>query len=176
MQEMNSDREEYEAFYERYHPKIVRYLAKKCSSFQDAEDLANESFLYCYRHWSDFDSRRASRKNWVFMIVRSRWKNYLRDQKQLESLDKYEHLIPGENELEQAIHLQSIRDELALLLETLPERQREAIVLRTFQEWTDEEIATWMGVSKGNVRVMIHRGIQRMNKEFSDYLRTVLAE
>lgn len=166
----------YECFYMQYHQKVIRYLAGKCASYQDAEDLANECFLYCFQHWSDYDSRKASRKNWLFMIVRSRWINYLRDRRQMESLDELENIIPGEDELEQAIRLQAIRDELAQLLESLPDRQREAIVLRAFQQWTDEEIADWMGVSKGNVRVMIHRGIQKMNRKFSDYLRTVLAE
>ena len=168
--------EEYEAFYERYHPKVVNYLTRKCATRQDAEDLAHEAFLYCYRHWEDYNPEKASRKTWLFLIVRSRWKNYLRDHKAIASLDDFESIIPDMDILEQTIWLQAVRTELADLLEELPEKQREAIVLRYFAQWTDEEIARWQMTSKGNIRVMIHRGIQHMNKSFSSYLRTVLTK
>ena len=92
------------------------------------------------------------------------------------SLDEFEEIIPAADVLEQTIWLQAIRTELADLLEALPEKQRDAIILRYFAQWTDDEIAKWYTTSKGNVRVMIHRGIQFMNKNFSSYLRTVLTK
>ena len=171
-----ADNDNYEAFYELYHPKVVNFLTGKCATRQDAEDLAHEAFLYCYRHWSDYDPEKASRKTWLFLIVRSRWKNYRRDHKTISSLDQFEEIIPAADVLEQAVWLQAVRTELANLLEALPEKQREAIVLRYFAQWTDEEIAKWHTTSQGNVRVMIHRGIQHMNKEFTSHLRTVLTK
>ena len=166
----------YEAFYEQYYPMVVSYLRSKCQSVQDAEDLANESFLYCYNHWKDYDPEKATLKTWVFLIVRSRWKNYLRNHKPVCSLEGLEDIIPGKEIMDQAVQLQAYRTELAEMLKTIPDRQREAIVLRYFRQWTDEEIAQWMGTSKTNVKVMIHRGIQKMNKEFSIHLRTVFEQ
>lgn len=164
----------FETLYSEYYLSIFRYLSSKGVAIQDSEDLANECFMYCYQHWNDYDPNKATRKTWLYLVVRSRWKNYLRDKKQLYSLDDFENLLPGKDELDQAVRLQAIRDELARLLEQLPEKQREAIVLRFFRQWSDEEIAGWLNTSRTNVRVMIHRALKRMNDESSDFLRTVL--
>ena len=174
MKEQRVDISTYESFYEYYYPMIIRYLAPKCTSVEDAEDLANECFLYCLRHWGEFNPEKSTRKTWLYLIVRSRWKNYLRDRKQLYSIDGFENIIPDKDIIDQSIWLHSIRTELAKLLQQLPDKQREAIVLRFFQQWSDEEIAEWLGNSKVNVRVMIHRALQFMNKEYSEYLRQVL--
>ena len=174
MRERQAEVSTYEAFYGEYHPMIIRYLSGKCSSPQDAEDLANECFLYCYKNWEHYDPEKATRKNWLYLIVRSRWKNYLRDRKMICSLDDFENVIPDKDIIEQTVRLQALRSELAEMLKKLPENQREAVVLRFFREWTDEEIAGWLGTSKGNVRVMIHRALQSMNKEYASFLRQVL--
>lgn len=164
----------YESFYSDYHPMIIRYLSSKCASVQDAEDLANDCFLYVYNHWNDYNPEKSTRKNWLFLIVRSRWKNYLRDRKQTSNLDDFENIIPDKDIIEQSIWLQSVRSELAALLNQLPEKQREAVILRFFRQSSDEEIADLLHTSKVNIRVMVHRALQHMNKEFSSQLRQVL--
>ena len=164
----------YESFYNAYYLMIVRYLAKKCSSYQDAEDLANECFLYCYKNWDHYSQEKSTRKTWLYLIVRSRWKNYLRDRKQIYSLDGFENVLPDKDIIDQTVRLQALRTELAEILKKLPDNQREAVVLRFFRQWTDDEIAEWLGTSKGNVRVMIHRALQNMNKDYESILRQVL--
>ena len=164
----------YEIFYNEYYPMIIRYLTKKCSSPQDAEDLANECFLYCYKNWNQYDPDKSTRKTWLYLVVQSRWKNYLRDRKQHYNLEDFENIIPGKDLIEQAVRLQAIRTELSVVLQQLPENQREAVILRFFRQWTDDEIAEWLGISKGNVRVIIHRALQYMSKKYESVLRQVL--
>ncbi len=174
MDKKKSKADGYEDFYQANYLKVVRYLSGRCHSFHDAEDLANDSFLYCLTHWDDYDQNKASRNTWLFIVVRSRWKNYLRSHKTFTAIDELEDIIPDIDVIEQSIWLQSVRDEIAVLLEKLPENQKETIVLRYIEQWTDDEISAALNTSIINVRVMIHRGLQRINKEFSDYLRKVL--
>lgn len=44
----------------------------------------------------------------------------------------------------------------------LPERQRQTVVLKYFQHWSDEAIAEHLGSSPGNVRVIRHRALQQL--------------
>lgn len=166
----------YEAFYEQMHPQIVEYLRRKCANLHDAEDLAAECFIYCYQHWDDYDETKASRKTWLYMITRSRWKNYLRGRRTLYTLDGLEEVIPDKDILGQAVWMTAVRDELARMLGELPERQREAVIFRYFTEMEDEEIARRMETTPGNVRILIHRGIKKMNHDHANELRTVLGE
>ncbi|MBQ9252438.1 MAG: sigma-70 family RNA polymerase sigma factor [Clostridia bacterium] len=164
---------DYEEFYSANYIKVVRYLGRKCANFHDAEDLAHECFLYCYKHWNEYNPAKASVTTWLFLVVRSRWKNYLRDHKEFSTLEGLEEVIPGEGDMDRAVWLQSLRNELASLLKNLPEKQREAIVLRYFEQWEDADIANRLNTSQVNVRVLIYRGLQKMNREFSEYLRKV---
>ena len=161
----------YEIFYNEYYPMILRYLTKKCSSPQDAEDLANECFLYCYKNWNQYDPDKSTRKTWLYLVVQSRWKNYLRDRKQHYNLEDFENIIPGKDLIEQAVRLQAIRTELSVVLQQLPENLVHAFLV---DEGPDDEIAEWLGISKGNVRVIIHRALQYMSKKYESVLRQVL--
>jgi RNA polymerase sigma-70 factor (sigma-E family) len=50
------------------------------------------------------------------------------------------------------------RDSVGSVLRDLPERQREAIVLRYYADLSEEEIAAAMGISRGAVRSHTSRG------------------
>lgn len=154
----------FELFYETYYGRIVSYLRKRCANPQDAEDLAGECFMYCFRNWEQYDAGKASIVSWLYLIVRSRWKNYLRDRKITENLDDYEAVLPARGEQERAVWLTRVREETAKALRELPEQQRRAVVLRFFSEKTDEEIARSLGISQGNLRVIIHRALRKMEK------------
>jgi RNA polymerase sigma-70 factor (sigma-E family) len=51
---------------------------------------------------------------------------------------------------------------LACALRALPARQRSAIVLRYLADCSEEEIAAALRVSKGSVKVHLHRGLKRL--------------
>ncbi len=156
---------DYTAFYNTYYDRIVRFLAARCSSYQDAEDLASEAFLYCLNHWNDYDATKAARSTWLYMIVQSRWKNYCLRHKSYQPLEEMEELLPDTTELERSVQVQELRDKLAEALEQLPDNQKRAIIFRFFADCSDEEIARRIGVSQGNVRVLIHRGLRKLEKE-----------
>ena len=152
----------FEEFYAAYYSRIVQYLKNRCSSKEDAEDLANTCFLYCMEHWHQFNEQKASRITWLYMIVRSRWKNYCRDHRQYVNLDDLENVLPDADILEQTVLLTQIRENIAEGLKELPDAQRTAIIMRFFQNCSDEEIALKLQTSRGNVRVMVHRALNRL--------------
>lgn len=68
----------FESFYAQYAQQVHRYLYRKIGNVQDAEDLTADIFEYCYRQFNTFDPQKASIKTWLYVIVNSRYKNYLR--------------------------------------------------------------------------------------------------
>jgi RNA polymerase sigma-70 factor (ECF subfamily) len=63
-----------------------------------------------------------------------------------------------------------LRAVLAAALELLPERQRAVVVLRDVEGLTTPEVAQVLGLSEGNVRVLLHRGRMRLREELDGYL------
>lgn len=58
-----------------------------------------------------------------------------------------------------------LRDALA----ALPPRQREVIALRDVQGFSSEEVAELLGLSTGNVRVLLHRARTKVRERLEDY-------
>lgn len=59
-------------------------------------------------------------------------------------------------------------NELLDALATLPYRQRAAVGLRYWADWTDEQIADAVGCAPATVRVLLHRGIAALKKEIAE--------
>ena len=76
---INGQQPDYETFYRENYTRVLNYVYKKISHKEDAEDLTSEVFLYCYRHYDDYDPSKGKRSTWLYLITNSRIKNYYRD-------------------------------------------------------------------------------------------------
>lgn len=159
---------DYETFYTAYYKKVIGYLKNRVNSFADAEDIAGKVFLYCYEKWDTYDPSKASQSTWLFMIVRSRWTDFLRSNRSYVDIEKLDEVLTdGEDQIENATRLEAIRQELAVSLGKLPDNQKTAVIMRYFGEYSDDEIALHLNTTAGNVRVIIHRGLNRLRSEAS---------
>lgn len=153
----------FESFYEEYKEQVFRYLCRKMDSMEDAEDLTSDIFEYCCRQFYRFDPQKASRKTWLYVIVNSRFKNYLRAHRNFEDIEDYmEFTASDDAPMEQAMEMELEREQLARALERLPQRQREIVIQRYFGEKSAAEIARYFGMTQVNVRVQLFRAIQQM--------------
>jgi RNA polymerase sigma factor (sigma-70 family) len=59
-------------------------------------------------------------------------------------------------------------NEMMDALATLPYKQRAAVTLRYWSDWTDEQIGEAVGVAPASVRVLLHRGLAALKKEISE--------
>ena len=76
-----------------------------------------------------------------------------------------ERLSAEEDQIENAIRLETIRQALAVALKSLPKKQMKAIIMRYFGNYDDDFIARQLGTTSGNIRVMIHRGLNKLKSE-----------
>lgn len=160
----------FDAFYAEYSQQVLRYLEKKMRSQEDAEDLTADVFEYCYRKFHTFDPARASIKTWLYMIVNSRYKNYLRDHRCFEDVDDYRDLVASDDTpMEQAVEVEEERQILARVLQMLPERQRKIVILKYFSDMTSGQIAERLGMTESNVRVQLFRAMKQLQELLKEY-------
>lgn len=153
----------FESFYGQYIEQVRRYLSGKMGNTQDAEDLTSEIFEYCFRQYHTFDPGKASLRTWLYVVVNSRYKNYLRSRRCFEDIEDYmEFTASDETPMEQAVELDCERELLARALERLPQRQREIVVQKYFLEKSAAEIGKELGMTQVNVRVQLYRALQQM--------------
>ncbi len=155
----------FEEIYREYWHQVVGYLSKKTGNYHTAEDLASEIFEYAFKIFDTYDSKKASVRTWLYVIVNSRFKNYLRSQCVHEDIDEYSDFIPDSTPLmETVIEVEEEREMLVKALEQLSELQRTIVVLKYFGGLSSDEIGTKLGLTSGNVRVQLFRTMDKLQK------------
>jgi len=156
---------DFEHFYTTYYTEADRYVMKHIGNRHDAEDVLSDCFLYCYKHYSEFDPKRASERTWLYVVLKSRIRNYYRDRRETEpwEADDARH-FETDDHLREAVELQELRDGLAAALAELPEKQRTLVILRYFYDCSSKELAERTGLSPGAARVSLSRALDALAK------------
>ena len=157
-------RVEFEDFYRENYRKVLMYLCKHGMRTDDAADMTHDIFVYCWNKWDSYDPSKSAPGTWLFMIVRCRFKNYLRGRRESVDIDELSGVLADENatDMDRAMYLTQLREELAVALEQLPEVPRQIVILRYFKNLSWEETALRVGVSQGNARVILSRTLKKL--------------
>jgi RNA polymerase sigma-70 factor (sigma-E family) len=131
---------------------------------QSAEDVVQEAFCGLYRRWSHLSDAghalqylRASVLNGCRSLRRRRAPRALPyDGQPVVSAEAT--VITGEE-----------RREVMRALRRLPDRQREALVLRYYLDLSAEEIAATMGIGPSSVRSAIHRALASLGRVLQEH-------
>ena len=166
---MDKKRMTTEEIYCAYYFKVNSYIKRKINSADDADDLTQDVFEYCFRKYDDYDESRSSISTWLFLIANSRLKNYFRDRKNSDCIDDYENVLPAaENDMDRAVFLEQLKSVLTGAIDTLPENQRKAVIYKYFHDMSHLEIAQMLGISEGNSRVLLTRALDRLKEQLKD--------
>lgn len=166
---------------ERYGGKIFSLGLKLCGNRNDAEDLAQETFLLAYRKWRQFEGRSAP-SSWLYSIAtracQRRHRRRVGEPARLESLD--DPLPSGETLV---AHLPSpedgpfddqLRREAAEVVDRalvkLPLRFRLPLVLKELAELSLREIAAILGIEESTVKTRVHRARMALRTELESGL------
>lgn len=162
---------DFDSFYKTQYPKTVQYIYKKIGNMQDAEDLAEESFLYCYSHLDTFDSGKSSLSTWLYLIINSRIKNHYRDARTYVDLESLVGVLPDEGaDMDTCLYLEDAKSVLAKAIRQLPERQQKIVIMSYFENRTSNEIGSLLGMTAVNVRVQLSRALNTLEKLCSELL------
>jgi RNA polymerase sigma factor (sigma-70 family) len=149
-------REGYENAFEeivrRYGKPLTRYAAAIVGGH--AEDVTQDAFskaLLALRR----DGNEIELRPWLFRIVRNTALNDLRDRP--PSAEALAEAIAGGRDPEEELQRREELADLMQRLQSLPESQRAAIVMRELEGLSHDEIAAALGLSGGAARQAIFR-------------------
>jgi RNA polymerase sigma-70 factor, ECF subfamily len=148
-------------------PRLLRFLVGRGASgwAADAEAVAAETWLQVARDLPSFVGDFAAFRGWVYTIARHR----LIDAKRMEarrpsfSLDDVAAAgLPALDDVEAAAETNAELAEVLRRIRTLPDGQRDVILLRVVAGLSVEETARVLGRKPGTVRVLAHRGLKAL--------------
>ncbi len=135
--------------------RLVRLAARLLGNISDAEDVVQEAYVKAFRALlaDQFDGR-SSVPTWLYRIVTRTAIDALRSNKRRKP-----HESPSEPSFDGGAQAEArlALAELVGLLETLPEDQRVAIVLKSVEGLSTPEIAKILDCSEGAVEQRLVR-------------------
>ena len=145
------------------NPALLRYL--RVLAPENADDIAAETWVHVVRGLPRFIGDEAAWRAWLFTTARRRLIDQARLRKRhpaepLEGVSAAE--MPRTPDAAQ-IAMENLATESAIaLLSQLPPPQAEVIMLRVVAGLDTDAVAELLGKTPGNIRVMAHRGLKKL--------------
>ena len=147
------------------NPALLRYL--RVLAPENADDIAAETWVHVVRGLTRFIGDEAAWRAWLFTTARRRLIDQVRTRKRhpAEPLDDVSAAEMPRSPDAAQVALDNIATESAIaLLSQLPGPQAEVIMLRVVAGLDTETVAEILGKTPGNVRVMAHRGLKKLEE------------
>ena len=175
----NGDHDAFRVLVERYQTRVHRLAMRVLRDEEQARDAVQEAFLKVYRSLDRFEGR-SSFYTWMYRLVLNLcldMRRRDRSDREVEWDEERSHAAdaPGnppreaaDGGPEGALQRSQIRERVAAAIETLPDAQRETLVLREVEGLSYGEIAQALGISKGTVMSRLHyarKKVQRILEE-----------
>jgi len=128
-----------------------------------AEDVTQEVFIKVWRALPGFDGR-ASMSTWIYTIARNASLSALRARRPQSSLSDPEVMAAVES-IDPVASADDMVDRAAILrlVDQLPAKQRQVIMLFYMEAQSHEEVATMLGMPVGTVKTLLHRARARLS-------------
>jgi RNA polymerase sigma-70 factor (sigma-E family) len=149
-----------ESLYQAHALRLIRLAYITLGDRAAAEDVVQDAFCGLYRRW-DHLAETGKALPYVRASVLNGCRSVLRHRAVLRR--RIAHEVTQES-AEAAMLSGEERHELIRAVADLPDRQREALVLRFYLDLPDDEIARMMGVRPSTVRSTMHRAIESLGK------------
>lgn len=156
-------REAVASLYQSHALGLIRLGVVMLGDRAAAEDVVQEAFCGLFRHWA-----KLTDPDKALPYLRSAVLNGCRSVRRRQRRRDRPALEPGPwqtaESAEASVLVGEEHRQVLAALQRLPERQREALVLRFYLELAEREIAACMGVSPGTVKSTTSRALAALGR------------
>ncbi len=146
----------------------------------DAKDISQEVFVQLYKSAADFrgDSKIST---WLYRIAVNKSLNFIRNNKKHKAVMSFERSSSADDTRQlqikdqKSVNPQIIQEQqehkqaLKIAIDSLPENQKTAFVLKNFDDNSYKEITEIMEMSLSSVESLIHRAKKNLQKSLKYY-------
>jgi len=156
----NGDRAAGHALVARLGPRLFGYAARVLGDRTEAEDVVQEAMLKLWNIAPDWRQGEAQVSTWAYRVTANLCTDRLRRRK-IRGETALDEVAEPEADLASVVEqmTEAVRAEaLQAALDTLPDRQRQAVVLRHLEGMSNPEIAEVMDIRVEAVESLTARG------------------
>ena len=151
--------------YTPYVSTIIRNTLRGYVSHEDLEELTADVFVALWNHAEEIHSEHLS--GYLAAIAKSKACNYMRKNIVLtENLDDV--VIASDENVEETSEQQILAELLKVLLEELPEKEREIMIRYYYYQQTVSEVAQSMDMNLSTVKTKLSRSRKKLKQMLTE--------
>jgi RNA polymerase sigma-70 factor (ECF subfamily) len=172
------DKDAFKQIMSRYQKRVYKLVYRFTGDGEMAQELTQDIFLKVFKAAKTYTPE-AQFFTWLYRIATNHCINFARKNqrdplyKSDNSMDEKSTAVSSHNGYSSQLEILE-EEEMARLvrraLDTLANRQRMAIVLLRFEDFTYKEIAKVLGCSVSAVESLIFRGMESLKRRFSEII------
>jgi RNA polymerase sigma factor (sigma-70 family) len=165
---LRHDEQAYHFLYDNYSKALFVVILQVVHHNAIAEDVLQEVFIKVWQNIGQYDPRKGRLYTWMLSIARNqavdkvRSREFNNQAKTVELTSSVHNLSDGRMAMEDT--------GLRKTLTQLPEENRKLLELAYYQGYTQEEIATMLGLPLGTVKTRIRSTILKLRKFLSFFI------
>jgi len=146
-----------EAIWNEMHTRLCRFICSRMADPEDAEDILQEVFLRIHTHIGTV--RESSRlESWIYQIARNSMNDYYRARRTHVELTD----LATEDEHPDEDAAESLAPSIREIVDTLPERYRQALILTEYEGLSQKELAERLGLSFSGAKSRVQRAREKV--------------
>ena len=145
-----------------YSPRLSAQLRRYAQSDSDVADLLQDVWLRAYQKRCSFDGR-GSLFGWLLTICRTVGLAGVK-RPQMEEIADHHGVIDDEPAVHGELEYARLRD----VVDSLPPRQREVVLLRIVEGKSTAEAARSLACAEGTVKASLHAALQRLHETLKE--------
>src|SRR5436190_18057878 len=166
---------------QKYRRPMISFMYRMAHNSAAAEDLAQEVFLRVYRSRSSYEAS-AKVTTWLYRIATNLAMNFTRDtrherpenqvsldepaEEDSTPLDVGDRRLTAEQDLLRRERLQQIRKRV----QSLPARQRLAVVMHKYQQMDYKQIAEVLKLSESATKSLLFRAYETLREQLKEFV------
>jgi RNA polymerase sigma-70 factor, ECF subfamily len=158
----SGDMEAIRFLYMRYKDNVYGYVLSIVREPHEAEDATQQVFMKLMSAIGKYEPRSVPFTAWILRVARNVAIDHLRQRRAVPCEEVFESTCESDDSSRE------YRWGLEAALHTLPEDQRDVVMMRHLVGLTPGEIATRMGRSESSIHGLHHRGRLALRRELSD--------
>lgn len=151
---------------EEHQSTLIRYAANLLGDSERAKDVVQDTFIkLCKKTAEEIDDHLLP---WLFRVTRNHALNVLRKENRMSQLEDAD--ISQKDAAQ--IHFKDQRKKETIsslfeLVDTLPTKQRELVLLKFQQDFSYQQIAEITGLTVSNVGYILHNAIRSLKQQWA---------
>lgn len=156
-----------EILVKRYYDLVHSFIYRNTSDYNLAYDLTQEVFIKVIKNIDKFSNDKGNFKNWVLKIAVNTNKDYFKSsiykqRKEMQDIDNHE--IKDDKNVIDILSKKEDANKIREAIQKLPNLQREAILLKYYEDLKVREISSVTGENENTIKSRLFNGVKNLKK------------